>query len=90
MTTKKQRRQQVAEKRAAFDAETKRLGLEAQRRDRERREQIKFEAERAERSKKEALKMRKVHEAKATTPADQDAAREFTIWAGRPTEGAIL
>lgn len=41
MTTKKQRREQVAIRRAQYDAETKRLGLAAQRRDRERRDQKK-------------------------------------------------
>jgi hypothetical protein len=63
MTTKKQRRAMVAEKRARYDAETKRLGLEAQKRDQERREQRRFDAERAEQKKATALKMRKQHEA---------------------------
>lgn len=37
MTTKKQKRQAALEKRAAFEAEHRRTGLEAQRLDRERR-----------------------------------------------------
>lgn len=37
MTTKKQRREQVAARRAQYDAETKRMGLAALKRDREKR-----------------------------------------------------
>jgi hypothetical protein len=47
MTTKKQRRAAVAEKRARFDAESTRIGLEAQRIDREKRERRMSDVERA-------------------------------------------
>lgn len=63
MTTKKQRREQVAAKRAEYDAETKRMGLEAQRIDREKRQNRLHDIERAERKKATALKMRQAHEA---------------------------
>lgn len=61
MTTKKQRRQQVAENRARRNEENRAVGLAAQRRARERREarreEREFEAQR--RANREA--MRKVH-----------------------------
>lgn len=71
MTTKKQRREQVAEKRARYDEETRRMGLEAQKRDREKREQRKYDANRAESSKKAALVMRKKME-KETKPVGDE------------------
>lgn len=77
MTTKKQRREQVAAKRAAYDAETKRLGLEAQKRDRNRREEIRFQALRAEQKKATALKMRKQHEATVAKSVEKELADAY-------------
>lgn len=56
MTTKKQRRERVAEKRRLFDAETKRLGLVAQARARDQRKEKLSEAElrRADRQKQDS------------------------------------
>lgn len=62
MTTKKQRRAKVAEKRAIYDAESKRLGLEAQRIDREKRERRIEDVEREVKKRDNAQKMRKQHE----------------------------
>lgn len=58
MTTKKQRREAVALNRARFDKESQRMGAEAQRRDREKRDRAQYDANRAESSHKAALVMR--------------------------------
>jgi hypothetical protein len=77
VTTKKQRRQQVAERTAARKEADRLHGLEMQRLDHQKREQKKFDAERAERKKETALKMRKQHEAKQTLPVDEEILREY-------------
>lgn len=51
MATKKQKRQAAAEKRLAFDEETRQLGLKAQQADREKREA------RAERARQEGERL---------------------------------
>jgi hypothetical protein len=55
MATKKQKRQAALEKRAAFEAEIKRTGLEAQRQDHEHREA------QAARSKEDAQRTNRRH-----------------------------
>lgn len=52
MTTKKQRREQVAAKRARYDAESRRMGLEALRVEREKREQSLQDADREAKTRK--------------------------------------
>lgn len=60
MTTKKERRAQVEEKRERRIAEDKRVGLAALTRSREQRQRVLDDAERAQRSKKTALAMRNI------------------------------
>jgi hypothetical protein len=77
VTTKKQRRQQVAERTAARKEADRLHGLEMQRIDREKRQQKAYDAERAEKSKKRALAMKKTHEATQAVPVDEEILREY-------------
>jgi len=58
MATKKQKRQEMLEKRAAFEDEMMRTGLEAQRKDRERRRQQELEAWQKQHGEKHSWKKR--------------------------------
>lgn len=60
MTTKKQRREAVEEKRQARIAEDKRIGLAAQERASQQRAQVEIEADRATRSKKTAMALSRI------------------------------
>lgn len=82
MATKKQKRERALEKRIAFEAEVRRTGLEAQQKDRERRERraarIRAEAEKASHDMEQRLAIAKLKEsmdaAEPERPADQSVA----------------
>lgn len=63
MTTKKQRREQVAAKAERRRQTDIQLGLMAQQREKEKRDRVMYDADRAEQKKAAALRLRKAREA---------------------------